>query len=202
MWTFANQDCSSFVAVFGADHCGDEAYSGTDADGNTVSAQEACCACGGGSPAPAPEPEPEPLTGCTDEGGETLCGLIAAGVLSCDTDFCPTCSEAHKCDKTCGVRDCSIEEPEGKPAASAAGVGSFDASKVVVIASVAAVALVAVGAVIHRSRRGRKQQHVRIPDDASHTSTTLRQTVQAQLAQGAADVDEEDCERTVLTAAV
>ena len=202
MWAFANQNCSSFVTVFGADHCDDDAYSGTDADGNTVSAQEACCACGGGSPAPAPEPELEPLTGCTDEGGETLCGLIAAGVLSCDTDFCPTCSEAHKCDKTCGVRDCSIEEPEGKPAASAAGVGSFDASKAVVIASVAAVALVAVGAVIHRSRRGRKQQHVRIPDDASHTSTTLRRTVQAQLAQGATEADEEDCERTVLTAAV
>ena len=81
-------------------------------------------------------------------------------------------------------------------------MGSFDASKVVVIASVAAVALVAVGAVIHRSRRGRKQQHIRIPDDASHTSTTLRRPEQTQSAQGATEVDEEDCERTVLTAAV
>ena len=145
-----------------------------------------------------------------DEGGETLCGLIVAGVLSCDADFCPTCSEAHKCDKTCGARNCSIaqEEPEAGPAASAADVGGFDASKAVAIASVAAVAIVAVGAVIHRSCRGGKQQHVRIPDDASHTSTTLWQTdvrwqtEQTQPPQGATEADEEDCERTVLTAAV
>ena len=45
--------------------------------------------------------------GCTDVDA-TLCGLVATGVLSCGKDFCSTCTNAHKCDKTCGL-DCSAD---------------------------------------------------------------------------------------------
>ena len=43
---------------------------------------------------------------CIDSGGDTLCGLISAGVLTCESDFCPECAHAHKCDVSCGF-DCS-----------------------------------------------------------------------------------------------
>eukprot|EP01043_Picozoa_sp_COSAG02_P018157 COSAG02_NODE_841_length_16613_cov_61.635703_3_plen_577_part_00 len=43
--------------------------------------------------------------GCTDTDA-TLCGLVDSGVLSCEDDFCPDCTNAHKCDATC-VFDCA-----------------------------------------------------------------------------------------------
>ena len=45
---------------------------------------------------------------CDDSGGDVLCGLIAAGVLTCERDFCPQCEHAHQCDTSCGF-DCSSQ---------------------------------------------------------------------------------------------
>jgi hypothetical protein len=50
-----------------------------------------------------------------DSGGAQLCGLVATGVLTCETDFCPDCTNAHKCDSTCDF-DCA-------PAAGGGGGG-------------------------------------------------------------------------------
>ena len=61
------------------------------------------------------------------------------------------------------------------------------------------------GAVARRSsHRPRSDGHKALcpSDDASDTSNTLRRTEQTQPAHGATGVDEEDCERTVLTPAV
>ena len=52
---------------------------------------------------------------CVDSGGAQLCGLVATGVLTCETDFCPDCTNAHKCDSTCDF-DCA-------PAAGGGGGG-------------------------------------------------------------------------------
>ena len=52
--------------------------------------------------------------GCSDTDA-TLCGLVASGVLTCEDDFCPDCTNAHKCDATCAF-DCP-------PAADAGGKG-------------------------------------------------------------------------------
>jgi hypothetical protein len=41
-WQFAGQGCADFVSSFGEEHCSDEMYSGEDADGNSVTATEAC----------------------------------------------------------------------------------------------------------------------------------------------------------------
>lgn len=43
--------------------------------------------------------------GCSDMDA-TLCGLVDSGVLSCEDDFCPDCTNAHKCDATCTF-DCT-----------------------------------------------------------------------------------------------
>lgn len=41
---------------------------------------------------------------CEDTGDARLCGLVNAGILSCEADFCPSCgSNAGKCDNTCGL---------------------------------------------------------------------------------------------------
>jgi hypothetical protein len=49
--------------------------------------------------------------GCADTDA-TLCGLVSTGVLSCEDDFCPGCTNAHKCDGTCSF-DCA-ESTGGK----------------------------------------------------------------------------------------
>jgi hypothetical protein len=43
--------------------------------------------------------------GCSDTDA-TLCGLVDSGLLSCEDDFCPDCTNAHKCDATCTF-DCA-----------------------------------------------------------------------------------------------
>ena len=50
--------------------------------------------------------------GCSDTDA-TLCGLVATGVLTCDDDFCPDCTNAHKCDATCAF-DCPPAAAGGK----------------------------------------------------------------------------------------
>lgn len=43
--------------------------------------------------------------GCADTDA-TLCGLVNSGALSCEDDFCPSCTNAHKCDASCAF-DCA-----------------------------------------------------------------------------------------------
>ena len=116
------------------------------------------------------------------------------------------CPEPSDCEP--GQGDCLAEEPTDgsatgdavdgswqssaeSPAAAALGLASFDAAETAAVATIGALALVAMGAVIRRSHHRRFQQHVRIPDDPSMT----------QSADGATDVDEH-AERVLLTAAV
>ena len=179
MWAFAGQDCASFVEVLGTGECDNEMYSGTDADGNTVTAHEACCACGGGKSAPVPE--------CTDN-DEVLCSLIATGTLSCDDDFCSTCPHAHKCDRTCGL-DC----PGGDQSAASVENMGDEAGWAVPLACGTSMLVLIAGVAVHRKRRD-MSTHTRLPDDAT-----------AEDAPGhpqAMNEDDEYCERAVLTAAI
>ena len=48
--------------------------------------------------------------GCSDTDA-TLCGLVDSGILSCEDDFCPDCTNAHKCDATCTF-DCNANGAE------------------------------------------------------------------------------------------
>ena len=50
---------------------------------------------------------------CEDIGSADLCSLVGTGILSCESDFCPSpsCGHASECDRTCGY--CS-EQTKGR----------------------------------------------------------------------------------------